>query len=189
ARPEPASEAERVRLQAEEEARQKAREAARMKVRAGFLWLFCASGYFLFRCLLDLTLVRRPALGSNLDPAGLAWLGCALFLSLIAVAIREDERPSDQKDRPASPADPLRSTFEKGMRPVTPSGVADSDLRLWVERGLTLVCHLSIVVGLVLIGWRHFNDLHAGMSAATFYLLLPYTYLLLPSSPLGVGRW
>ena len=27
------------------------------------------------------------------------------------------------------------------------------------------------------------------MSAATFYLLLPYTFLLLPDSALGVGRW
>jgi hypothetical protein len=178
-----------VRQQAEEEAAQQAREAARRKVWGGFLLLFCASGYFLFRCLLDLTLVRRPALGSNLDPGGLGWLGCALFISLIAVAVREDERPSEQKGRPGSPADQLPSTGVKAMRPVAPSGLDDSDLRLWVERGLALVCHLSIVIGLVLIGWRHFNDLHAGMSAATFYLLLPYTYLLLPSSPLGVGRW
>ena len=36
---------------------------------------------------------------------------------------------------------------------------------------------------------RHFGDVRAGMSAATFYLLLPYTFLLLPDSPLGVGRW
>src|SRR5439155_25267404 len=34
-----------------------------------------------------------------------------------------------------------------------------------------------------------FGDLRAGMSAATFYLLLPYPYLLLPNSPQGLGRW
>src|SRR5580704_5379675 len=33
----------------------------------GFLWLLIASLYFLVRCLLDLALVRRPALGPNLD--------------------------------------------------------------------------------------------------------------------------
>src|SRR5947209_8512141 len=54
---------------------------------------------------------------------------------------------------------------------------------------LTLVRHLVIVAGLVLIGRRHFQDLHGGVAAATFYLLLPYTYLLMPSTPLGVGRW
>jgi hypothetical protein len=34
---------------------------------------------------------------------------------------------------------------------------------------------LAIVIGLVVIGWRHFQDAHAGVAAATFYLLLPYT--------------
>src|SRR5579862_1220712 len=41
----------------------------------GYFWLFCASGYFLARCLFDLVLVRRPALSPNLSPAGLLWLG------------------------------------------------------------------------------------------------------------------
>ena len=30
-------------------------------------------------------------------------------------------------------------------------------------------------VGLTIIGWRHFQDVHAGMAMATFYLVLPYT--------------
>src|ERR1700738_5154637 len=41
---------------------------------AGYLWLFCGTGYFLGRCLVDLVLVRRPALGPNLTLGGLAWL-------------------------------------------------------------------------------------------------------------------
>src|SRR5438105_6307260 len=55
----------------------------------GYLWLLAASLYLLVRCLLDLTLVRRPALGSNLDLSGLVWLGAALFVGLIAVAVRQ----------------------------------------------------------------------------------------------------
>src|SRR4051812_46898774 len=35
-----------------------------------YLWLMAASLYFLIRCLIDLTLVRRPALAANLDSAG-----------------------------------------------------------------------------------------------------------------------
>src|SRR5207244_1673600 len=54
----------------------------------GYLWLLCGSGYFLFRSLLDLTLVRRPALGPNLNMGGLAWLGLALFVCLTVVAAR-----------------------------------------------------------------------------------------------------
>src|SRR5262249_41476767 len=56
-------------------------------------------------------------------------------------------------------------------------------------RLLAMLCHLSVAVALVLIGWRHFDDVRAGASAATFYLLLPYAFLLLPGSPVGVGRW
>src|SRR6476646_581152 len=35
----------------------------------GYLWLMLACVYFLIRCLVDLALVRRPALGANLDSA------------------------------------------------------------------------------------------------------------------------
>jgi hypothetical protein len=47
----------------------------------GYLWLLGASLLLLGRCLLDLFLVRKPALGSNLDRAGLAWLAGALYVS------------------------------------------------------------------------------------------------------------
>jgi hypothetical protein len=45
----------------------------------------------------------------------------------------------------------------------------------WVFRLLAVLCHVAIVLGLVAIGWRHFGDASAGMAAATFYLMLPYT--------------
>src|SRR5215472_16767450 len=54
----------------------------------GYAWLLAASGYFLLRCLFDLTLVRRPVLSPNLNFGGLVWLAGALFVSLIAVASR-----------------------------------------------------------------------------------------------------
>src|SRR5437764_13511608 len=51
----------------------------------GFLWLLCGSVYLLLRCLLDLTLVRRPSLAPNLNLSGLLWLAAALFVCLTAV--------------------------------------------------------------------------------------------------------
>src|SRR5437016_7058752 len=45
----------------------------------GYIWLFAGSAYFLGRCLLDLTLVQRPALAPNLNFGGLAWLAGALL--------------------------------------------------------------------------------------------------------------
>ncbi|MFO0925714.1 MAG: hypothetical protein U0736_01595 [Gemmataceae bacterium] len=156
----------------------------------GYLWLMIACLYFLVRCLVDLALTRRPALGTNLHPAGLAWLTGALFMGLIAVAVREPPRPNDdpRDDVARSPTDDLRKIGERTIRPYAPN-LDDSGLRRYAERSMALLCHLSVVLGLVFVGRRHFDDLQAGMSAATFYLLLPYTYMLLPDSPLGVGRW
>jgi hypothetical protein len=49
------------------------------------------------------------------------------------------------------------------------------DASLFVGRTLAVLCHLAIVGGLIFVGCRHFQDVHTGMAAATFYLLLPYT--------------
>jgi hypothetical protein len=147
----------------------------------GYLALMLASLYFLLRCLLDLALTRRPALGPNLDFAGLAWLAGALYISLIAVTLRQPvpyTNPPELKTPPAT--SPIGDLPEVGTRVVE---------RPVAERVMSLLCHLSVVVGLVLIGGLIFESVAAGMSAATFYLLLPYTFFLVPDSPLGVGRW
>src|SRR5947208_8145027 len=47
----------------------------------GYLWLMAGGAYFFLRCLLDLALVRRPALAPNLHFAGMAWLTGTLFVS------------------------------------------------------------------------------------------------------------
>lgn len=147
------------------------------KDRWEFVWLLAASGYFFLRCLLDLILVRRPALGPNLNLAGLIWLAGALFVSLIAVAARQPASPPES-DKPSTTLDEkVRDPVAHWVRQETAG----------VERGLALGCHLAIVLGLVLIGWLHFDDVHAGMAAATFYLLLPYTFLMMPGA--GLGRW
>lgn len=147
----------------------------------GYVWLLGASGYFLARCLVDLALVRRPALTPNLNLSGLVWLSGALFISLVAVAVRQPEDDRQTRDSGSVAASP--------EQPETPKQAEGAPWQLWVERGLTLLCHLAVAVGMVLIGWKHFDDIHAGMAAATFYLLLPYTYLLLPETELGIGRW
>jgi hypothetical protein len=152
----------------------------------GYVWLLAISGYFLVRCLLDLTLTRRPSLPANLSLGGLAWLAGALFVSLVAVAGRQQEAlPGNGVAKPSQLDDPVKERVKRLV--VRQTGANESDVGVWVERGLALVCHLSIVVGLVLIGWRIFDDLAIGMTMATFYLLLPYTFVMLPGT--GLGRW
>ena len=157
----------------------------------GYLWLFCGSGFFLVRCLIDLVLDRRPALSPNLNLGGMAWLAGALIVSLGAVAVRAPaEEATVFHETPAS-ATHAEQQAESIARNLSPEA-RDADgpeRRFWVARTLAVLCHLAIAVGLVFVGWLHFQDLQSGMAAATCYLLLPYTYLLLPYTPLHVGQW
>jgi hypothetical protein len=142
----------------------------------GYLSLLGGTAYFLVRCFIDLALVRRPSLSPNLNPGGLAWLGSALFVCLVSVAVRQQERPPE----PVGKASLTLKEAERGLTDLvnqqTAAGeTAGFDTRFWVNCSLAILCHLAVVVGLVVAGYRHFQDFHAGMAAATFYLLLPYT--------------
>ncbi len=44
-------------------------------------------------------------------------------------------------------------------------------------RVMAILSHVLIVSGMVIVGARHFNNLTAGIAAATIYLLVPYTAL------------
>ena len=56
----------------------------------GFMWLFGAGGLLLTRLLLDPTMVRRPLLEPNLSLGGLTFIGCALFIFLMANVMAEE---------------------------------------------------------------------------------------------------
>lgn len=144
-----------------------------------YLWLLCGSAIFLVRCLMDLALVSRPALAPNLTFSGLAWLAGALFICLIAVAFRPERTQGGQAASPPNPA------VEKQHKPVGPETTAlalaqrqlvgPDPARFWMTRSFAVLCHLAVVLALVVIGSKHFQDAAAGMAAATFYLMLPYT--------------
>lgn len=42
-------------------------------------------------------------------------------------------------------------------------------------RTMAILSHMMIVIGMVLIGYRHFDNIKTGIAAALLYLLLPYT--------------
>jgi hypothetical protein len=142
----------------------------------GYLCVLLGTGYFFFRCLVDLTLVQRPALAPNLTLGGSVWLAVALFICLTAVAFRQPDpsRPAPTAMAPP-PANPV--TQQKLGPEAAPFALARESLPdyTWVTRTLAVACHLLVVIGLVFIGRWHFQDTAAGMAAATFYLILPYT--------------
>jgi hypothetical protein len=154
--------------------------------RWGYLALLLASLYFLLRCLVDLALVRRPVLSPNLTPGGLFWLAGALFVGLLPA--RPLGLPAEEKPPPTPPDELVRDPVKSVISKQVPTEDRD-EVGLWVERGLALACHLSIVVALVLVGRLHFDDVHAGAAAAACYLLLPYVHLLMPATGLPSARW
>lgn len=141
----------------------------------GFLWLLCGSAYLLVRCLIDLALVRRPALTPNLNLAGLVWLGAALFVCLTAVALRKPFASQGAVGKRSAAVKEIQRLPEDFLNQEMAVRDTNGSTEFWVERISAILCHLAIVTALAFIGWRHFQDAHAGMAAATFYLLLPYT--------------
>ena len=133
----------------------------------GYLWLLVGSLYFFCRCLFDLVLVQRPALAPNLQLGGLAWLAGALLICMLAVAYR-------QVDRHALPLLPAREAHDQSVFAIT---ILWRHWPAWAIAALAFACQTIVLVCLIVIGWRHFQDLQAGMAAGTFYLMLPYTGL------------
>jgi len=147
-----------------------------------YSWLLAGSLYWLVRSIIDLALVRRPTASPNLNTHGLAWLGIALVLCLSAVATRPAAEPvvaTPVGSRPVA-TEQVKSSATAVVQE-TQNGVgrpaAPDDVGFWVERTLDLGCHLAVAIGLLMIGWRHFQDLAAGVALATLYLLVPYTAL------------
>ncbi len=128
-----------------------------------YLSLLIGSAYFVLRCLLELGLVRRPPFTPNLGVGGLIWLGLTLGAVLGVETLRRLYEPA----RAAPDAVAVSRAAD----------VVEAAIGPWVLGSAALVCHLLVVVGLVWIGGRHFQNWAAGIGAGVLYLLLPYTAL------------
>ncbi|MCA9174614.1 MAG: hypothetical protein KDB14_09010 [Planctomycetales bacterium] len=167
----------------------------------GFLWLFVVGILLLLRLLIDPTMVRRPLLEPNLSTGGLTFIGCSLFVFLMANVITSSNEAgdvaTDARVEPAlneqDPQDPLADESRQSHGPgylllsMLPKFVTMpiSDHEHAQTQGLNttaklmlILSHLLIVLGMVTIGYRHFGNLQMGIGAATMYLMLPYTALM-----------
>jgi hypothetical protein len=203
----PSLEAEEV--AAPKSAAEKHLDASRAIERWGYLWIFVAGGLILIRLLLDPTMVRRPLLEPNLSPGGLTFIGCSLFVFLMANVIAnaptQDDRPAGApgyaliqqlpwirtfkvrnpdapaRKLPATSTDASSDSQLAGTPPAEPNNAAAPDVKtapsanVLVARVLVVLGQLGIVLALVAIGYRHFDNIKMGVGAATMYLMLPYT--------------
>jgi hypothetical protein len=171
-------------------------------VRVGYVWLFTVGLLFMVRLLSDPMMVRRPLLEPNLSTGGMTFIGLALFVFLMANVITKKPSPADLEGprmaddligRVEAPPDrtglarfgpgyPLLhllpripSKLWEHSNPTLPPEEAQQIGRLATARTMAIASHLAIVIGLILIGYRHFQNIRTGVALATLYLLLPYT--------------
>ena len=162
-------------------------------VRAGYVWVFVVSGFFLIRLILDPVMVRRPLLEPNLSASGLTFTGISLLVFLMANVITtpkerlEYELAKNDLAKTEAPESPSPGyvwfyTFagfaNEAMvseHPSQPEVGRENLIRAATTRGVTILAHLAVVVGMVWIGYRHFDNIHTGVAAATLYLLTFYT--------------
>ncbi|MBN2022807.1 MAG: hypothetical protein JW809_08415 [Pirellulales bacterium] len=168
--------------------------------RLGYAWLAAVGMAYLVRLVIDPVMVRRPLLEPNLSVDGLVFTGVALLVFLLSNVITTHLTQSDRQgavrmDRllagqlapdeaaelaPGYPPFQVFSTYSNTA--FVPSQGEDPAplphralVRAVATRTTVILGHLAIVVGIVLVGYRHFDNLHTGMAAAVLYLLLPYT--------------
>lgn len=162
--------------------------------RSGYVWLFVMGIVWIIRLLYDPLITRKPMLEPNLSRGGLIFLTCSLLVFLFANVI--NSKPTDLSgpqgavniaSRTATDTSEQLQKYGPGLPllyviPSIPIFVdADQDSTsndvalVEVARIMAILSQISIVAGLVFIGYRHFRSFPMGVGMATIFLLLPYT--------------
>jgi hypothetical protein len=166
----------------------------------GYVWLFAVTGLLLLRLFVDGLFERRPLLEQNMNVSGLAVLSISVFAFLMITAAtkpppasavqtvrraahllnREDASSTQDEHVETGPASPL---IAAGV--VLPSNaVASGNGSLTQQKGgtvlfaarlMAILAHFAVVIGLILFGRWHFDNVQVGLAMATLYLLLPCT--------------
>ncbi len=166
-------------------------------IQAGYVWLFAVSAFFLARLLLDAVMVRRPLLEPNLSAGGLTFTGASLLVFLMANVITcpherleyllakqrlENVLAKPEVSPPSAPGYPWFDKFSDFSNevmihpaPVQPEARHAALIHAAATHAAAILAHLAVVVGMVWIGFRHFDNIHTGVAAATLYLLCFYT--------------
>jgi hypothetical protein len=174
--------------------------APRQIAYVGYLWLFGVSLVWLARLLLDPTMIRRPLLEPNATKGCLLFLGCSLFIFLMANVLTSNPSPDDLK--PAEAANSLLNGQDNGQQADKPEqyerygpgmyflhalpsipthpfirGDHPESSRPYelVAKTMAIASHLAVVAALIVIGYWHFENIKMGIGAALLYLMLPYT--------------
>ena len=163
----------------------------------GYIWLFTVGIFFLLRLILDPLMVRRPLLEPNLNASGLAFTGIALVVFLMTNVVSGKMLPLAEQSlngslaRYGSGYSSLYAFANLSKElPDDREGIEDPDdgnvdqpkrlVSAGITRLVAILSHLAVVIGIVVIGYRHFDNILTGVAMASLYLLLPYTAQMTP---------
>lgn len=165
---------------------------------AGYVWLFVVSGLLLVRLFCDPLFTRRPTLEQNLNAAGSGFLCVCAFWFLMAVMVTKPlpaqteetiRRGRELYDRSGETLAEAAATNDGGNElagdageqagPATsliaaPVGALSQTVTI-AARAMAVLAHAAVVVGLIVLGARHFGQMQLGLAMALLYLLLPCT--------------
>lgn len=170
--------------------------------KTGYVWLFIVSGLWIIRLLIDPTMVRRPLLEPNLTTGGMAFISCSMFLFLMSNIIVSRPTVADlrgmreiEKMRTAETSAEVEETLKhygpgyalltflprlptSQLTPPATSEEREEDrIIVGTAKTMAILTNLALVVGLALIGYRHFDNVKMGIGAGMLYQMLPYTAL------------
>ncbi len=160
----------------------------------GFAWLLGICGLWVLRLLLDTAMVRRPLLEPNLSSGGTTFIGVSLFIFLMANVVTSPALFQVKTVTRTGPGYDLLKLLPDIQTSPNPALAIDSSSIVAIEptkdeansvprdqrviglsRLLLIASNLILILGIVAIGYWHFENLKTGIGIATLFLLLPYT--------------
>lgn len=155
-----------------------------------YLWLFVGSLLWVIRSLIDLGLSRRPILEPNLNAAGLACLTVGIVglfiveMVTLPIAAGSQRNPADSPLSQQVEPPPGEHLVDQVLQitPVSLTIYPAEKPRVILRRVLAVLAQIALVLGLITVGWRHFERPISGLSVAACYLLLPYARFALVDS-------
>ncbi|HIN53605.1 MAG TPA: hypothetical protein EYM79_04780 [Planctomycetes bacterium] len=159
--------------------------------RLGYITLWVMGAIIMARMMFDCTLMRRPLLEPNMSAGGLSFLLASLLillLSNVTVGYLESDREIQSEtsslqmpgyrileDIPPVPVAFWESPYEMNQQGGIVPGVYSFEMNQQLALIIVIFSHVAIVIGLILVGYLHFQNVNMGLGAAVFYLLIPYT--------------
>lgn len=169
----------------------------------GTWWLMGVSALGVLRALVDGLFVRRPRLEQNMNAAGMSFLTAATVVFLTTKLLTDPVQSETVRalsgtgggaTEAAMATDVLTPGTEATSGPTTAlvkhavdsitgavvqqSPAADrrrGDVEIFTIRGLAILSHLAVIIGLTLVGRQVFGDPDLGFAMSSLYILMPCT--------------